>query len=129
MTPRNATCGVPNAGAGQSTSITIADSHLHRRVAVGPDFELMTAIATARSSREGGVSPEGTLSMMTSLVDIAQAASRLASGEQAYAFEISDRATMVGPACGFGADYLRHLRTEGRYAETLEEANQDRKSV
>jgi hypothetical protein len=60
--------------------------------------------------------------MMTSLVDIAQAASRLASGEQAYAFEISDRATMVGPACGFGADYLRHLRTEGRYAETLEEA-------
>lgn len=60
--------------------------------------------------------------MMTSLVDIAQAASRIASGEQAYAFEISDCITMVGPACGFGTDYLRHLRTEGRYAETLEEA-------
>lgn len=60
--------------------------------------------------------------MMTSLVDIAQAASRLASGELAYAFEISDRVTMVGPACGFGTDYLRHLQTEGRYAETLEEA-------
>jgi len=31
---------------------------------------------------------------------------------------------MMGPACGFGADYLRHLRTQGRYAENLEEANQ-----
>lgn len=60
--------------------------------------------------------------MMTSLVDIAQASSRLAAGEQAYAFEISDNITMVGRACGFGTDYLRHLRTEGRYAETLEEA-------
>jgi hypothetical protein len=60
--------------------------------------------------------------MMTSLVDMADAASRLASGEQAYAFEISDCVTMVGPACGFGTEYLRHLRTEGRYAETLEEA-------
>jgi hypothetical protein len=59
---------------------------------------------------------------MTSLIDVAQAASRLASGEQAYAFEISDCVTIVGPACGFGTDYLRRLRTAGRYAETLEEA-------
>lgn len=55
--------------------------------------------------------------MMTSLVDIEDARGRLASGEEAYAFEISDRVTMVGPACGYGADYLRHLRTEGRYGK------------
>jgi hypothetical protein len=60
--------------------------------------------------------------MMTSLVDVANAAGRLASGEQPYAFEMSDRVTMVGPACGYGTDYLRHLKTEGRYAETFEEA-------
>ena len=62
--------------------------------------------------------------MMTNLVDIEDARIRLASGELPYAFEISDRVTMVGPACGFGKDYLRHLRTEGRYAVSLEEANQ-----
>jgi hypothetical protein len=60
--------------------------------------------------------------MMTSLVDVANAAGRLASGEQPYAFEMSDRVTMVGPACGYGTDYLRHLKTEGRFAETFEEA-------
>lgn len=60
--------------------------------------------------------------MMTSLVDIEDAKGRLASGEQPYAFEISDSITMVGPACGFGTDYLGHLRTEGRYAENVEEA-------
>jgi hypothetical protein len=60
--------------------------------------------------------------MMTRLVDVANAAGRLASGEQPYAFEMSDRVTMVGPACGYGTDYLRHLKTEGRYAETFEEA-------
>ena len=60
--------------------------------------------------------------MMTSLVDVANAAGRLASGEQPYAFEMSDRVTMVGPACGYGSDYLRHLKTEGRYAETFAEA-------
>jgi hypothetical protein len=60
--------------------------------------------------------------MMTNLVDIEDARERLASGEQPYAFEISDRVTMVGPACGFGANYLRYLRAEGRYAEDLEEA-------
>ena len=59
---------------------------------------------------------------MTSLVDIEDARARLASGEQPYAFETSDRVTMVGPACGYGSDYLSHLRTEGRYAESFEEA-------
>jgi len=62
--------------------------------------------------------------MMTNLVDIEDARGRLASGEQPYAFEISDRVTMVGPACGFGKDYLRHLQTEGRYAANFEEATQ-----
>jgi hypothetical protein len=60
--------------------------------------------------------------MITSLVDIEDAIGRLAAGEQPYAFEMSDRIMMVGPACGYGADYLRHLRMEGRYAEDLEEA-------
>jgi hypothetical protein len=60
--------------------------------------------------------------MITSLVDIEDARGRLASGEQPYAFEISDHITMVGPACGYGTDYLRHLRLEGRYAESIEEA-------
>jgi hypothetical protein len=62
--------------------------------------------------------------MLTSLVDIEDAQGRLASGEQPYAFEMSDHIVMVGPACGYGADYLRHLRTEGRYAESIEEATQ-----
>ena len=60
--------------------------------------------------------------MITSLVDIEDARGRLASGEQPYAFEISDHVTMVGPACGFGAHYLVYLRTQGRYAESVEEA-------
>jgi hypothetical protein len=62
--------------------------------------------------------------MLTSLVDIEAAKGRLASGERPYAFEMSDNVTMVGPACGYGADYLRRLRTEGRYAESIEEATQ-----
>ena len=41
-----------------------------------------------------------------------------------HAFEASDHITIVGPACGYGADYLRHLWAEGRYAESLEEASQ-----
>jgi hypothetical protein len=60
--------------------------------------------------------------MVTSLVDIEDATARLASGEQPYAFETSDRITMVGPACGYGSEYLGKLRTEGRYAESFEEA-------
>jgi len=62
--------------------------------------------------------------MMTNLVDIEDARGRLASGEKPYAFEISDHVTMVGPACGFGTDYLTHLRTEGRYAEDFQEATE-----
>jgi hypothetical protein len=62
--------------------------------------------------------------MLTSLVDIENARTRLASGERPYAYEMSDHTVMVGPACGYGADYLRHLRTEGRYAESIEEATQ-----
>ncbi|HEY7914508.1 MAG TPA: hypothetical protein VIG62_21530 [Blastocatellia bacterium] len=60
--------------------------------------------------------------MMTTLVDIEEARGRLASGERPYAFEISDHVTIVGPACGFGSDYLIYLRTQGRYAENFEEA-------
>jgi hypothetical protein len=60
--------------------------------------------------------------MITNLVDIKDAGERLASGDQPYAFETSDHIMMVGPACGFGTDYLRHLRTEGRYSESIEEA-------
>ncbi|MEW6131342.1 MAG: hypothetical protein AB1757_30215 [Acidobacteriota bacterium] len=62
--------------------------------------------------------------MMTSLVDIEDAEERLASGEQPYAFQISDNTTILGPACRFGADYLRNIREEGRYAESFEEASQ-----
>jgi len=61
--------------------------------------------------------------MMTRLVDIEDARGRLAAGEQPYAFEMSDRETMVGPACGYGTEYLKYLRTQGRYAESVEEAN------
>jgi hypothetical protein len=60
--------------------------------------------------------------MITSLVDTEDATARLASGEQPYAFELSDRLTMVGPGCGYGTDYLKRLRLEGRYAESMEEA-------
>jgi hypothetical protein len=62
--------------------------------------------------------------MITNLVDIEDAKPRLACGERPYGFEISEKFTLLGPACGFGADYLRKLRTEGRYAETLDEAIQ-----
>jgi hypothetical protein len=61
--------------------------------------------------------------MMTRLVDVEDAKGRLAAGEQPYAFEMSDRTTMVGPACGYGTEYLKYLRTQGRYAESVEEAS------
>ena len=60
--------------------------------------------------------------MMTSLVDVEDATARIASGEQPYAFETSDNVTMVGPACGYGSEYLSHLQAEGRYANSFEEA-------
>jgi hypothetical protein len=62
--------------------------------------------------------------MITSLVDIDDARARLASGDRPYAFETSDNIMIVGPACGYGADYLKLLRTEGRYSESIEEATQ-----
>lgn len=62
--------------------------------------------------------------MMTKLVDIEDATGRLAAGEQPYAFEMSDGVTMVGPACGYGTEYLKYLRTQGRYAENVEEASE-----
>jgi len=61
--------------------------------------------------------------MMTRLVDVEDARGRLAAGEQPYAFEMSDSVTMVGPACGYGTEYLKYLRTQGRYAENIEEAS------
>jgi hypothetical protein len=60
--------------------------------------------------------------MMTQLVDIEDAKPRLACGERPYGFQTNENVTVLGPACGFGADYLRKLRTEGRYAEDLDEA-------
>ena len=62
--------------------------------------------------------------MMTSLVDLEDARGRLDSGEEPYAFQVGEHFTMLGPACRFGQDYLRTLRTEGRYAESFEEATQ-----
>ena len=62
--------------------------------------------------------------MMTRLVDLEDARGRLATGEQPYAYEMSDRMMMVGPACGYGTEYLKYLRTQGRYAESLEEASE-----
>src|SRR5262249_38400836 len=69
------------------------------------------------------------IAMMTKLVDIEDAKPRLASGERPYGFQISGDVTLLGPACGFGADYLRRLKTEGRYAETLDEAAQIAKKL
>ena len=62
--------------------------------------------------------------MMTSLVDLEDARGRLEGGEEPYAFQVGEHFTMLGPACRFGSDYLRTLRTEGRYAESFEEATQ-----
>jgi hypothetical protein len=62
--------------------------------------------------------------MRTNLVDIEDAKGRLASGEQPYAFVLNNDVTIAGPACGYGADYLLHLREDGRYAESIEEASQ-----
>jgi hypothetical protein len=61
--------------------------------------------------------------MRVTLVDMEQAVERLDGGEQAYEFQTEDNSLrMLGPACGFGPDYLRRLRGEGLYAESLEEA-------
>jgi hypothetical protein len=60
--------------------------------------------------------------MVTTLLDIDDAQERLAAKEPPYAFQISDHTTVLGPACSYGANYLQNLRTEGRYAESFEEA-------
>jgi len=61
--------------------------------------------------------------MIVTLIDLAEAGERLDAGEQAYEYQTEDNALRIlGPACGFGADYLRRLRSEGLYAETLKEA-------
>ncbi|HKX30273.1 MAG TPA: hypothetical protein VJ302_21465 [Blastocatellia bacterium] len=63
--------------------------------------------------------------MIVTLVDIEQAADRLAAGEPAYEFQTGDPAIRIlGPACGFGLDHLKHLRKEGFYAESFEEATE-----
>ncbi len=62
--------------------------------------------------------------MIVTLIDIENAGERIASGEKAYEFQTGDRKLhILGPACGFGADYLMRLRREGLYAESLEEAS------
>ncbi len=48
-------------------------------------------------------------------------AAQLVALEQEYA-RSSALLKMLGRALGFGADYLRRLRGEGLYAETLDEA-------
>src|SRR5262245_37016869 len=61
--------------------------------------------------------------MIINLIDLAEAGERLDAGEQAYEYQTDNKALRIlGPACGFGADYLRRLRGEGLYAETLDEA-------
>jgi hypothetical protein len=61
--------------------------------------------------------------MFVTLIDLAEAGERLEAGEQAYEYQTDNNALRIlGPACGFGADYLRRLRGEGLYAETLKEA-------
>ena len=61
--------------------------------------------------------------MTINLIDLAEAGKRLDAGEQAYEYQTDTKALrLLGPACGFGADYLRRLRGEGLYAETLKEA-------
>ncbi len=61
--------------------------------------------------------------MIVILIDLEQACERLAAGEDAYEYQTENHALRIlGPACGFGAEYLRRLRTDGLYAESLDEA-------
>jgi hypothetical protein len=49
--------------------------------------------------------------MTINLIDLAEAGERLDAGEQAYEYQTDNKALrLLGPACGFGADYLRRLR-------------------
>lgn len=61
--------------------------------------------------------------MIINLIDLADAGERLDAGDKAYEYQTDNRALRIlGPACGFGADYLQRLRGEGLYAESLDEA-------
>jgi hypothetical protein len=61
--------------------------------------------------------------MTITLIDLVEAGERPDAGERAYECQADNKALRIlGPACGFGADYLRRLRGEGLYAETLDEA-------
>ena len=61
--------------------------------------------------------------MTITLIDLAEAGERLDAGEQAYEYQTDNKALrLLGPACGFGPDYLRRLQKERLYAETLDEA-------
>ncbi len=63
--------------------------------------------------------------MTVNLVDIEEALERLVAGESAYEFETEERTLRIlGPACGFGGDYLKRLRRDGLYAESIEEARE-----
>lgn len=63
--------------------------------------------------------------MIINLIDLEEATSRLDAGELPYEFMTSNpRLRLLGPACGFGAMVLQRYRSEGLYAETLEEANE-----
>jgi hypothetical protein len=61
--------------------------------------------------------------MVVTLIDLEEAAARLAAGELAYEFMTSNpRLRLLGPACGYGATLLQSYRSEGLYAETIAEA-------
>ncbi len=61
--------------------------------------------------------------MTITLIDLPDAGERLNAGDQAYEYQTDNRKLRIlGPACGFGPDYLRRLRGEGLYAESLDEA-------
>ena len=63
--------------------------------------------------------------MVVNLIDLEEATARLAAGELPYEFMTSNpRLRLLGPACGFGASLLQRYRSEGLYAESLEEANE-----
>ena len=58
------------------------------------------------------------------MVTLHDALPRIATGEKPWEFETSDHNfRILGPGCCFGKDYLKRCRREGRYAQTVEEAN------
>src|SRR5215470_16869997 len=109
-------CGVLRCRPQSPPHLRAGNSHRPRCIVVGFDIPTTTLVGAASLRAKCG------RTMMTSLVDIEDATARLASGEQPYAFETSDCITMVEPACGYGSQHLSQLRTEGRYAESFDEA-------